>query len=68
MKKVSLLVAAILISSCTQYIVKPLPVPPPIERPTEGDLECLSDNAYELVVGMDKRIETLLKIIRSTHE
>ena len=66
--RISLLLAVILTSSCTQYIVKPLPMPPPIERPTEGDLECLSDNAYELIVGMDKRIETLLGIIRSTHE
>jgi hypothetical protein len=68
--KVLLLSVVILISSCcdTQYIVKPLPVPPPITLPNEAELSCLSDEAYKKVVGMDKRIFTLLGIIESTHE
>ena len=73
MKRISLFVGVILIislSSCceTKYIVKPLPLPDPIETPTEADLSCLSDEVYFKVVKQDKRNTTLRAIILSTHK
>lgn len=67
--KLSLLLAVILITGCetVKFVPVPLPLPPPIERPTESDLACLSDTAYKKIVVMDKRITTLENIIKSTH-
>lgn len=69
MKKLSLLLVVILISSCTsvKYQSVPLPLPPPIERPTEAELSCVSESAYRKIVAMDKRIDTLEGIIMTTH-
>ena len=71
------LVAVILISiagsSCstnTEYIVQPVPLPEPLtaeQLPTERELECVTDEAYEKVVRMHKRIGTLEDLIKTTH-
>ena len=72
--KISLLIAAtLIISSCktVQYIPTDISdkLPPPVESnqlPTESGLECLSDDEYQAVVRLHKRIETLRNIILST--
>lgn len=76
--KRSIIVAAIIFTSaCTKTIpvVVELQLPPPLEVPrlTETmSLECLSDETYEVLVKRDKlksiRIETLERIIRTTHK
>ena len=66
------LIAAILICSCTttEYVSSPLPLPDTLgshELPTEAELACVSDETYAKIVKMHKRILTLEEIIKSTH-
>ena len=75
MKRLILLTAIILISSCstTQFVTNPLPTPEPLILPmvSGAELSCLSPETYEILVKRDKlqsaRIETLRRIIESTH-
>lgn len=67
-----LLAATLILSSCstwnTKYVPVSLPLPPPLTvNLTEEELACLSDTTYEKIVLMDKRIKTLEGIILSTH-
>lgn len=69
-KLVVAILIAISISSCaiSNNVTKRLPLPSePVERPTEQQLECVSDETYEVIVKAYKRIETLENIIKSTY-
>lgn len=71
LKKLVLLVAVISISSCSEtiYITKPLPLPETFtEYPTEKELSCITDDAYEKIKQMDVYSCMLMNVIRSTHE
>lgn len=72
--RISLLFAmAALLASCadTQYIVKPLKMPTPLNNLSEVDLikqlECVSNETYVDVIKTYRREDTLVGIIKSTH-
>ena len=65
MKLLLSLCVAASISACA--ITPELPLPPPIQIPTEQDLSCLPDATFSQVIRMRERIKTLEEIIKSTH-
>lgn len=71
--RLSAVILVISLSSCTEtvYITKPLPIPEPLEIDwvrLEADLSSVPDRAYEDVVRIDKRRETLRQILESTQQ
>jgi hypothetical protein len=71
--RISLLLVAILITGCETIREVPVDLssklPPDLQKhemPSERELMCLSDEGYEKVVKLHKRIITLKNIILST--
>jgi hypothetical protein len=68
--KTLFLAAAIVsaLSSCVSIPTAPhLALPPPLPELSEIELDCLSDQSYELVIRYRERVRTLEEIIKSTH-
>lgn len=76
MKVISLILVSIsLIVSCskpeTVYVTNPLPIPPKLaieQVLTQEDLKCLTVEARDKVVLLDKRRKTLRAIIMTTRK
>lgn len=75
--KILIALVAIFLSSCaakTVYVTTPLPIPPEPDyvKVYGEDLMCLTEDAYmRLAITVTQRneyIQTLIKVIRATHE
>lgn len=73
MKILLLIVALISLTSCcgvkeTAFVKLPLPPEiPESSKLTQADLICVSDEALDKIILLDKRRKTLEGIIKSTH-
>ena len=73
LKKLSILIIALTLNSCSIFSGARLPLPPEVVYPPilGGELQCLSDNTYKKLNKRrdlcEKRVETLKAIIKSTH-
>ena len=73
MKVLLILIVTISLSSCSwftevRYIPFSAPVPPPIPdlmRITDAELGCLSQSSYDKIVILDKRRQTLRRILET---
>ena len=58
----------LIVSSCTIFQPVQLPLPSEsIQKPSEQSLECLDMDAYKIIVKAYRRVDTLERIIKSTH-